>query len=133
MRRCHRAFDRVLTSGFWYFLRALWQENGATQQRLSQLHNVSEPTTVITLKAMTRIGLVRRERNIDDKRKLNVFLTDRGVALKDELMPNAFRIKAVAGQGIDPANLATCLRVLAQMSANLTREAANLSAAGSPP
>ena len=39
----------------------------------------------------------------------------------------------VAGQGIDPADLATCLRVLAQMSANLTREAASLNADGSPP
>ena len=141
VRRCHRAFDRVLngylapeglTSGFWYFLRALWQENGATQKRLSQLNNVTEPTTVTTLSAMARIGLVRRERNAGDKRKLNVFLTDRGVALKDELMPNAFRINAVAGQGINPADLATCLRVLSQMSANLTREAARLGTAGNP-
>lgn len=139
VRRCHRAFDRVLngylsadglTSGFWYFLRALWQENGATQKRLSQLNNVTEPTTVTTLNAMTRIGLVRRERNAGDRRKLNVFLTDRGASLKDDLMPNAFRINAVAGQDIDPADLATCLRVLAQMSANLTREAGSLSAAG---
>ena len=45
VRRCHRAFDRLLngylsreglTSGFWYFLRALWQENGATQRRLAK-------------------------------------------------------------------------------------------------
>ena len=140
VRRCHRAFDRVLngylgpeglTSGFWYFLRALWQENGATQKRLSQLNTVTEPTTVTTLNAMTKIGLVRRERNAGDKRKLNVFLTDKGVAMKEALMPTAFRINAVASHGIDPADLTTCLRVLTQMSANLTREAASLSAGGS--
>jgi DNA-binding MarR family transcriptional regulator len=138
VRRCHRAFDRVLnaylsreglTSGFWYFLRALWQENGATQKRLSQLNNVTEPTTVTTLNAMTRIGLVRRERNVGDRRKLNVFLTPRGEALKAELMPYAFRINAIASEGISAAELETCLSVLKRMSANLTREAAGLNAA----
>lgn len=137
VRRCHRAFDRVLnaylsreglTSGFWYFLRALWQENGATQKRLSQLNNVTEPTTVTTLNAMTRIGLVRRERNVGDRRKLNVFLTPRGETLKAELMPYAFRINAIACEGIAAAELETCLSVLKRMSANLTREAAGLNA-----
>jgi DNA-binding MarR family transcriptional regulator len=137
VRRCHRAFDRVLnaylsreglTSGFWYFLRALWQENGATQKRLSQLNNVTEPTTVTTLNAMTRIDLVRRERNAGDRRKLNVFLTPRGEALKSELMPRAFRINAIACEGIGAADVETCLRVLKQMSANLAREAAALHA-----
>lgn len=137
VRRCHRAFDRVLnaylsreglTSGFWYFLRALWQENGATQKRLSQLNNVTEPTTVTTLNAMTRIGLVRRERNVGDRRKLNVFLTPRGETLKAELMPYAFRINAIACEGIPASDLETCLSVLKQMSVNLTREAATLHA-----
>ena len=137
VRRCHRAFDRVLnaylsreglTSGFWYFLRALWQENGATQKRLSQLNNVTEPTTVTTLNAMTRIGLVRRERNVGDRRKLNVFLTPRGETLKAELMPYAFRINAIACEGIPASELETCLSVLKRMSTNLTREAAGLHA-----
>lgn len=139
VRRCHRAFDRVLnahlardglTSGFWYFLRALWQENGATQKRLSQLNNVTEPTTVTTLNAMTKIGLVRRERNAGDRRKLNVFLTPRAEALKAELMPTAYRINEIASAGIAPADLEIGLRVLKQMSENLAREAARLNAAG---
>ena len=141
VRRCHRAFDRVLnaylsreglTSGFWYFLRALWQENGATQKRLSQLNNVTEPTTVTTLNAMTRIGLVRRERNVGDRRKLNVFLTPRGEALKAELMPVAHRINEIASAGIASADIDTCLAVLNRMSENLTREAARLSAEPAP-
>lgn len=128
VRRCHRAFDRLLnayltreglTSGFWYFLRALWQQNGATQKQLSQLNNVTEPTTVTTLNAMARLGLVRRERNAGDRRKINVFLTPRAEALRDELMPIAFRINDVAGAGIPAEDLATTLRVLDRMSANL--------------
>jgi DNA-binding MarR family transcriptional regulator len=136
VRRCHRAFDRALNahlsreglaSGFWYFLRALWQENGATQKRLAQLNNVTEPTAVTMLRAMDRLGLIDRVRNERDRRKVNVFLTPKGEALKGELMPRAHRINAVAGEGISPEDLATCLRVLKQMSDNLAAETARLS------
>lgn len=142
VRRCHRAFDRLLnahlardglTSGFWYVLRALWQENGATQKRLSQLNNVTEPTTVTTLNAMTAIGLVRRERNVEDRRKLNIFLTPRGESLKPELMPTARRINEIATAGIPPAELEIGLRVLKRMSENLSREAARVNATGDAP
>ena len=130
VRRCHRAFDRVLnahlsqrglTSGFWYFLRAPWQESGATQKRLAELNNVTEPTTVTTLGAMDRLGLIRRERNPQDRRKVSVFLTPRGQALKSELMPLAHRINEVAAAGISPDEIATCLSVLKRMSENLSR------------
>ena len=142
VRRCHRAFDRLLnahlardglTSGFWYVLRALWQENGATQKRLSQLNNVTEPTTVTTLNAMTAIGLVRRERNVEDRRKLNIFLTPRGESLKPELMPTALRIIVIASAGITPAEMEIGLRVLKRMSENLSREAARVNATGDAP
>ena len=141
VRRCHRAFDRVLnaylgreglTSGFWYFLRALWQENGATQKRLAQLNNVTEPTAVAVLGAMERLGVIRRERNAVDRRKVNVFLTDRADDLKAELMPIAYRINEIAGDGITPGEIDTCLSVLRRMSENLTREAARLSAEPTP-
>lgn len=135
VRRCHRAFDRVLnghlatqglSSGFWYFLRALWQENGATQRRLAQLNNVTEPTAVTVLAAMERMALIRRERNAEDRRKLNVFLTPRGAALEAELAPLARRINEIAGQGISAEEVASCLSVLKRMSANLAAEAARL-------
>jgi MarR family transcriptional regulator, organic hydroperoxide resistance regulator len=137
VRRCHRAFDRVLhahlapvglSSGFWYFLRALWQENGATQKRLAQLNNVTEPTAVTLLAAMERLDLIRRDRNTQDRRKINVFLTPRGEALEGDLIPTAARINAIAGEGIAPGDLATCLSVLKRMTDNLANEAARAAA-----
>jgi DNA-binding MarR family transcriptional regulator len=137
VRRCHRAFDRLLnvrlgreglTSGFWYFLRALWQENGATQRRLAQLTNVTEATAVTVLAAMERLALIRRERNAADRRKVNVFLTAKGEALEAELAPTARRINEIASAGVAAGDLETCLAVLKRMSENLAAEAARLSA-----
>jgi DNA-binding MarR family transcriptional regulator len=131
VRRCHRAFERVLneqlaghrvSAGFWGFLRALWQENGATQKRLSQLNNVTEPTAVTTLNGMAKAGLIHRERNADDRRKQNVYLTPDGERLKADLLPIASRINAIAADGIDPEELRITLRVLRQMSENLSRD-----------
>ena len=135
VRRCHRAFDRALNahlareglaSGFWYFLRALWLENGATQRRLAQINNVTEPTAVTVLRAMDRLGLIERARNAEDRRKVNVFLTARGRALKGELMPRAHRINEVAARGVSARDLETCLRVLKAMSENLAAETARM-------
>jgi len=138
VRRCHKAFDRMLnlqlgrrglTSGFWYFLRALWQENGATQRRLAELISVTEPTAVSTLTAMVGSGLIERRRDEADRRKLQVLLTARGKRLKDELMPEAVRINEIAAAGLSQDEIDTCLRVLSRMSQNLSERAAALGGA----
>jgi DNA-binding MarR family transcriptional regulator len=137
VRRCHRAFDRVLnarlaregfSSGFWYFLRALWTEDGATQKRLAQLTNVTEPTAVTVLSGMDRLGLIRRVRNVEDRRKVNVFLTPRAEKLERELIPVAMGINDVARAGVSDEDLETCLAVLKKMSENLSAEALRLQA-----
>jgi DNA-binding MarR family transcriptional regulator len=142
VRRCHRAFDRLLnatvaphglSSSFWYFLRALWLQDGATQKELAGMTNVTEPTAVSVLAAMSRQGLVRRERNAVDRRKVNVFLTLPTQRMRADLMPLAAHINAVASEGISEADAATCLRVLKQMTENLARETARLAAGGAPP
>lgn len=131
MRASHRGFDRLLNarlarhglkSGFWYYLRALWEEDGITQKRLSDLTNVTETTTVSLIGAMAEAGLVTRQREPGDRRKIRVNLTAKGRALEQELMPYAIEINAVASRGIPADELATCLSVLIRMTANLTAE-----------
>ncbi|MCW5761243.1 MAG: winged helix-turn-helix transcriptional regulator, partial [Phenylobacterium sp.] len=91
-----------------------------------QLNNVTEPTAVAMLRAMDGLGLIERVRNAEDRRKVNVFLTPRGEALRGALTPHARRINAVAGEGVSARDLETCLRVLKKMSDNLAAEAARL-------
>jgi hypothetical protein len=68
-RRAHRAFDRLLEAflkphglktGYWYYLRVLWIEDGVSQKRLSEMNNVTENTTTAIIGAMARDGLVER-------------------------------------------------------------------------
>lgn len=131
VRASHRGFDRLLNarlaplglkSGFWYYLRALWEEDGVTQKRLSDLTNVTEATTVSLINDMVEAGLVTREREPDDRRKLRISLTAEGRALEAQLMPHAIDINRIASKGIPRDELETCLSVLIRMAENLNLE-----------
>jgi MarR family transcriptional regulator, organic hydroperoxide resistance regulator len=105
LRVTHRALQRYLqakiqphgvTIGMWYFLRALWDEDGQTQRELSRRIGTSEPTTLNAIAAMERNGLVTRLRDKADGRKLNVLLTDKGRGLRLVLMPLAIQVVEAA-------------------------------------
>ena len=78
-----------VTLGMWYYLRALWRRDGVTQSELSVLVGTMEPSTLTAVQAMERSGLVRRVRNVDDRRKINIFLTPYGRELEGKLLPLA--------------------------------------------
>lgn len=128
VRRCHRRFDRLLTAylsqhglktGYWYYLRVLWSEDGVSQKFLSDRTNVAENTTASIINSMVNDGLVTRERDPVDRRKFRISLTDRGRALEGELTAYARTINAVATRGIAQSDIDLCFTVLRQMSANL--------------
>jgi DNA-binding MarR family transcriptional regulator len=128
LRDTYRGFSRALQSkisphgvsiGQWYFLRVLWDEDGLTQRELSQRVGMMEPTTVTALNGMERRGYVKRVRNAKDRRKINIFLTDKGRALKAKLLPFVPEINQVATHGIADADLERMKSLLAAMKKNL--------------
>lgn len=127
-RELHRAFSRALQArianhgvsmGQWYFLRALWDEDGLTQRELSQRVGMMEPTTVTALNSLERHDLVRRVRNPHDRRKVNIFLTPKGRALRDDLLPEVEEIGVLATRGLTSVELALTITVLRRVSLNL--------------
>src|SRR5438094_5730673 len=93
-----RAFVRALQArlaehdvsfGHWTFLRILWEHDGLTQRELSEQAGVMEPTTFAALKAMESMGFVQRRQAPDNRKNVYVFLTSKGRALKEKLVPLA--------------------------------------------
>src|SRR5690554_2740055 len=112
IRATHRLFQSYLQSkiepygvslGMWYFLRVLWESDGLTQRELSHLVGTMEPTTLVALRSMERAGFIRRQRNTLDRRKINVFLTTEGRALKETLLPLARDVVDDAAAGMTDA------------------------------
>jgi len=108
--------------GHWTFLRILWEGDGLTQRALSEEAGVMEPTTFTALKAMERLGYIARRQVGGDRKKVYVFLTPRGRALKRELVPLAEEVNAVAARGVRKADIAATRAVLLAIIENLARE-----------
>ena len=91
-RAMNREFsDRIarhgVTLGLWPFLRALWETDGLTQRELSEKVRMKGPTTVAALNKLEDKGLVRRQSNKNDARKINVFLTPEGRKIYRKVIP----------------------------------------------
>ena len=124
IRTTHRAMQRFLqfkiapngiTIGMWYFLRALWHEDGLTQRELSNRAGTMEPTTLSAILIMEKKGLVRRVRNRDDRRKWHIHLTPKGRALKSKLLPLAREVVDTAVQNLSRGEVTQLLKALAEV------------------
>lgn len=109
VRLAARAFSRSLqirlakyniSFGQWIFLRILWQKDGLTQRDLSDLANLTEPTTHTALLKLASQGLITRRKMNGDKRRVYTFLTQSGLDLRDELEPMAIEVNRVAIEGL---------------------------------
>ena len=108
----------------WYFLRALWHEDGLNQRELSHRVGTMEPTTLSAILNMEKKGLVRRVQNKKDRRKWHVHLTPKGRALKVQLIPLAREVVDTAVQGFSRKAVKQLLEGLAEVQNNLHATAA---------
>ncbi len=128
IRATHRALQRFLqlkiephgvSLGMWYFLRALWNEDGLTQRELSRRVGTMEPTTLTAILSMEKKGLVRRVRSKKDRRKQHVHLTAKGSRLRNDLLPLAKEVVATAVQGLTGPEVKRLLASLAEVQKDL--------------
>lgn len=105
--------------GMWFFLRALWLEEGLTQRELSERAGALDAATVEQLHGMERRGLIERRRSTEDRRKVHIYLTPQGRALKREMLDIAPTVNAIATAGISPKELDVLRAVLSRIRENL--------------
>ena len=128
IRDLHRRLSRALqgriaargvSMGQWLFLRVLCDKDGLTQRELSQRAGMMEPTTVAVVNVLEQRGLVRRVRNAYDRRKINVFLTEDGRALRGELLDVETEVNEQAVRGLAPGDVRHMLDLLRHVAANM--------------
>jgi DNA-binding MarR family transcriptional regulator len=130
VRDAHRVFQKLLekriadygiTRGQWYFLRVLWIEDGLSQRELSARVGMMEPTTVIALRSMEKVGLIRRARTSEDKRVAKVWLTAKAKRIREQMLLLARGINEDASQGLSREDFDTFRRIITRMTENLDR------------
>ena len=131
VREVWRLFARCLqtriaregvTIGMWFALRMLWDKDGVTQRELGERVGINGPTMVMALNSMERAGLVKRVHNRTDRRKINVFLTERGRKLKAKLWPMAADVLDLGLSGLNRKQVQTLAEILVQIRDNLQKD-----------
>ena len=117
-----RLAEHAVSFGHWTFLRILWEGDRLTQRELSERAGVMEPTTFSALKAMERLGYIRRRKFAGDRKKIYVLLTAKGRRLRTRLVPLAEDVNRVAARAVKPAAIATTRGVLLAIIENLARD-----------
>jgi DNA-binding MarR family transcriptional regulator len=108
-----------VTFGQFQHLRNLWVENGLTQAELSRRIGIEMASSTAILDSLEARRLITRVRNATDRRKINVFLTPTGGALKKPLMACAARVNKEARRGLSDTELASVFGLVGRIIADL--------------
>lgn len=128
LRRAHMAFTREFrerlaehgfTFGEFIHLERLWEEDGLNQKELSRRVGIASASSTQIIEALEQNKLIKRERNPDDRRSINVFLTAQGRAKKSELLSCAKDANRLARKGLSPEAVAALFDTVQTIIDNL--------------
>ncbi|MER3434364.1 MAG: hypothetical protein C4288_13290 [Leptolyngbya sp. ERB_1_1] len=112
-----------LTPFHWVVLCCLWQEDGqATSSIGDRLQQVGGTLTGV-LDRMSDRGLIRRERDVQDRRIWRIWLTDAGRQLEQILPPLAVKLRETALQGVPYPEREHFSDIIDRIIANLSNSA----------
>ncbi len=131
LRRANKAFSGVLAARLerlgishaqFHHLRRLAENDGVSSSELSALVEVKKATSTSILDALEDKGLIRRERDKVDRRRVNVFLTEAGRAIQDDLAACAVEANDAASRYVTAAERAKLFDLLERTIAGLAEE-----------
>ena len=120
----HRAFRQVgheITPYQFHILFMLWEEEGLFMSQLKKGAIVDSPTVTRNVDYLERSGYVERRADGDDRRKTRLFLTEKGRASRDVLLPAQLRHYERSRVGISDEEMKVLKDIAAKVKSNLGR------------
>lgn len=99
----------------WRALIPLYKHDGLSQGKLCDILSQEKTGVSRLVAALEKRGLLRREQCKEDRRIKYLFITQAGRDLVDDTVAIVIQSREEAVKGIDPEELAICLRVLWQI------------------
>lgn len=134
LRMTSRAFTRAfqerieqegITIGMWYYLRALWEQDGLTQSELSQKVGTMDPSTGSALNKMERLGLIYRSNDTSDRRKRYIYLTEKAKKNREVFLRHAVELQDVVERILTRKEELQLRKTLTKLRAVIQSEAIN--------
>lgn len=105
-----------------HIMKPLMENESLTQLELVKITNLKAPTISITLRNMEHDGIVRREKNDNDRRETHVFITDKGKKMYAKVLTALDKAEKTMLKGLSEKELKAMRATLGKMSANLKSE-----------
>jgi MarR family transcriptional regulator, organic hydroperoxide resistance regulator len=128
LRRAHMAFSREfrdrlaqhdVTFGEFVHLERLWDEDGLTQTELSDRVGIVTASSTQIIETLEKRGFITRQRNHEDRRRINVYLTRAGRHLKQPLLSRAKETNRIARFGLGSKEILLLFRLIEKVIGNL--------------
>jgi DNA-binding MarR family transcriptional regulator len=103
----------------WAVLNCLWEQEGVTPKELADSIVKDKPNTNRILEKLQMKELIVRKLHPVDKRAFQIFLTNRGWALREELIPKVMQLLEEATIGIEKHKVVEMKKMLNQIYNNL--------------
>ena len=115
--------DRIgMRYSYRHIMKPLMDNESLTQLELVKITSLKAPTISITLRNMERDGIVRREKNDNDRRETHVFITDKGKKMYAKVLTALDKAEKTMLTGLSEKELKAMRVTLEKMSANLKSE-----------
>lgn len=114
-----RFSEYSITPEQWSVLNCLWVQEGVTPKELADMTFKDKPNTNRILEKLQGKDLIVRKPHPSDNRSYQIFLTDRGRALRDDLVPKAIDLLDEATSGIEQHKIMEIKKLLNQIFDNL--------------
>ena len=106
---------RGLSIALWPTLMCLWEEEGVTQREIAKKSKVENSTTTRTLDKLENLGLVERQADPQSRRSFRIYLTEKGRALREELIPIPIGINKSILSALEPHERDEIVRLLKKL------------------
>ncbi|WP_244895335.1 MarR family winged helix-turn-helix transcriptional regulator [Evansella clarkii] len=117
-----KARNYPVTNEQWAIMIRLWEEDGLTQNKLSELTGKDQPSVSRLINNMEKNDLVTRMPHPVDKRTKLIFLTATGKKMQVGLIEQAQKTIEDISENIPDEDMKTFLSVLDQIDKNLRKE-----------
>ncbi len=115
-----RELERIgMRASYRHVMKPLMEHDGLTQLEIVNITKLKAPTISITLRNMEREGIVRREKNDNDRRETHVFITDKGRKMHDQILQAFDNAEKLMLEGISEKELDSVGKLIKKMTDNL--------------
>lgn len=109
-----------ISASQWRVLSVLRSHGTLTITNIIEYTLMEQSTVSRVIDQLEREGFARRRTVSEDLRKIEVTLTDRGVAAFEQILPSARRHEKIAMEGFSPREITTLRNYLLRLENNIT-------------